>query len=72
MVKADLITGFLGAGKTTFIRKYVTYLLSQGEVVQRVGVYTLYGSEADDVASISRKHFVAAGPTTVVFVNAAG
>ena len=33
MVKADLITGFLGAGKTTFIRKYVSYLLSQGEKV---------------------------------------
>ena len=33
MVKADLITGFLGAGKTTFIRKYVTYLLGQGEKV---------------------------------------
>ncbi len=29
MVKVDLITGFLGAGKTTFIRKYVSYLLSR-------------------------------------------
>ena len=26
MVKIDLITGFLGAGKTTFIRKYAKYL----------------------------------------------
>ena len=31
MVKVDLITGFLGSGKTTFIRKYVKYLLSKGE-----------------------------------------
>ena len=27
----DLITGFLGAGKTTFIKKYVTYLKEKGE-----------------------------------------
>ena len=33
MVKADLITGFLGSGKTTFIRKYVSYLLDQGEKI---------------------------------------
>ena len=33
MVKVDLITGFLGAGKTTFIRKYVSYLLQQGEKI---------------------------------------
>ncbi|HAS21016.1 MAG TPA: GTPase (G3E family), partial [Lachnospiraceae bacterium] len=33
MVKVDLITGFLGAGKTTFIRKYVSYLLNQGEKI---------------------------------------
>ena len=33
MVKVDLITGFLGAGKTTFIRKYVSYLLGQGEKI---------------------------------------
>lgn len=30
MVKIDLITGFLGAGKTTFIKKYVTYLVDKG------------------------------------------
>ena len=30
MVKIDLITGFLGSGKTTFIKKYVKYLLSEG------------------------------------------
>lgn len=30
MVKIDLITGFLGSGKTTFIRKYAQYLMNQG------------------------------------------
>ena len=30
MVKVDLITGFLGSGKTTFIRKYADYLQRQG------------------------------------------
>lgn len=35
MIKVDLITGFLGSGKTTFLRKYVQYLLSQNE---RIGV----------------------------------
>lgn len=30
MVKVDLITGFLGAGKTTFIKKYARYLMDQG------------------------------------------
>jgi len=33
MVKIDLITGFLGSGKTTFIKKYVKYLLDLGEKV---------------------------------------
>lgn len=31
MITIDLITGFLGSGKTTFLRKYVKYLLSKGE-----------------------------------------
>ena len=31
MVKIDLITGFLGSGKTTFIKEYATYLISKGE-----------------------------------------
>lgn len=35
MIKVDLITGFLGAGKTTFIKKYVSYLKSKG---MRVGI----------------------------------
>ena len=30
MVKIDLITGFLGAGKTTFMKKYASYLIKQG------------------------------------------
>ncbi|MBO7387626.1 MAG: GTP-binding protein [Lachnospiraceae bacterium] len=33
MVKVDLITGFLGSGKTTFIRKYVKHLLSKGQKI---------------------------------------
>ncbi|MCR4999240.1 MAG: GTPase (G3E family) [Lachnospiraceae bacterium] len=35
MIQVDLITGFLGAGKTTFIKKYVKYLVSCGK---RVGI----------------------------------
>ena len=31
LVKIDLITGFLGSGKTTFIKKYARYLMEQGE-----------------------------------------
>ena len=31
MIKIDLITGFLGAGKTTFIRKYAKYLMDSGK-----------------------------------------
>ena len=30
MVKIDLITGFLGSGKTTFIKEYARYLMRQG------------------------------------------
>jgi len=33
MIKIDLITGFLGSGKTTFIRKYVKYLEKKGEKI---------------------------------------
>ena len=35
MVKIDLITGFLGSGKTTFIKKYAKYLMEQG---LRIGI----------------------------------
>lgn len=30
MIKIDLITGFLGSGKTTFIKKYAHYLIENG------------------------------------------
>ena len=33
MVQVDLITGFLGSGKTTFLRRYVEYLVRQGHNV---------------------------------------
>lgn len=33
MITIDLITGFLGSGKTTFIRHYARYLMAQGERV---------------------------------------
>lgn len=35
MIKVDLVTGFLGSGKTTFIRKYATYLMERG---QNIGI----------------------------------
>ena len=35
MVKVDLISGFLGSGKTTFIKKYARYLMEQG---QNIGI----------------------------------
>ena len=35
MVKVDLITGFLGSGKTTFIKKDAQYLIDQG---YRIGI----------------------------------
>lgn len=33
MVKVDLVTGFLGSGKTTFIQKYARYLMAKGEKI---------------------------------------
>lgn len=36
MVTVDLITGFLGAGKTTFIKKYLHYLQHQGYKVRLI------------------------------------
>lgn len=33
MIKIDLITGFLGSGKTTFIRKYAKYLIDSGQKI---------------------------------------
>lgn len=33
MIKIDLITGFLGAGKTTFLKKYARYLMDQNQSI---------------------------------------
>ena len=33
MIKIDLITGFLGSGKTTFLKKYAAWLVSRGEKI---------------------------------------
>ncbi len=33
MIKIDLVTGFLGAGKTTLIKAYASYLVGKGEKV---------------------------------------
>ncbi len=46
MANIDLITGFLGAGKTTFIRKYADYLNSIGETY--VVIENEYGSKGVD------------------------
>ena len=35
MIKVDLITGFLGSGKTTFLKKYAKHFMDQG---QRIGI----------------------------------
>ena len=35
MIKIDLVTGFLGSGKTTFIKKYAKYFLDKG---LRIGI----------------------------------
>ena len=31
MIKIDLITGFLGSGKTTILKQYAKYLMAQGK-----------------------------------------
>ena len=33
MTKVDLITGMLGAGKTTFIKKYAAYHINTGKKI---------------------------------------
>lgn len=35
MIKVDLVTGFLGSGKTTFIKRYAKYFIDRG---QRIGI----------------------------------
>lgn len=34
MVKIDWITGFLGSGKTTFIKKYAKHLIDKGDNIE--------------------------------------
>lgn len=61
MVKVDLITGFLGAGKTTFIQKYIKYLKEKGEKIHIIenefaekGVDTFFlQKQEDDCCKIS-------------------
>ena len=36
MVKIDLITGFLGSGKTTFLKKYAKRLMEQGQNIWKM------------------------------------
>ena len=47
MVKIDLITGFLGSGKTTFLKKYAKRLMEQG---QNIGILE------NDFGEIGRAH----------------
>ena len=42
MVKIDLITGFLGSGKTTFIKKYVSYLVIMSESLKMIMVQSTW------------------------------
>ena len=35
MIKVDLITGFLGSGKTTFLKKYAKHFIDKG---QKIGI----------------------------------
>lgn len=52
MIKVDLITGFLGSGKTTFLLKYARYLMNQG---QRIGILVYdYGALNIDMVLLSK------------------
>lgn len=60
MTKVDLITGFLGSGKTTFLRRYAKYLMDKGEKIGiiendfgavNVDMLLLQGLEADGAAT---------------------
>ncbi|MCR5716232.1 MAG: GTPase (G3E family), partial [Lachnospiraceae bacterium] len=51
MIQIDLITGFLGSGKTTFIKRYATYLMERGE---RLGILENdYGAVNVDMLSLN-------------------
>ncbi|MCR4617038.1 MAG: GTPase (G3E family) [Lachnospiraceae bacterium] len=52
MVKIDLITGFLGSGKTTFMIKYAKYLMSKG---LRIGILEYdYGAVNVDMLLLNK------------------
>lgn len=52
MIKIDLITGFLGSGKTTFLIKYARYLMSQG---LRIGILEYdYGAVNVDMLLLNK------------------
>ena len=54
MVKIDLITGFLGSGKTTFIKKYAKYLIDSGK---NIGILENdYGAVNVDMMPVSYTH----------------
>lgn len=51
MIKVDLITGFLGSGKTTFLKKYAEHLMSSGE---KIGILENdYGAVNVDIMLLS-------------------
>ena len=50
MVPVDLITGFLGAGKTTFLQKYTDYLARQG--IRFAVVENEFGAAGVDTAAL--------------------
>ncbi|MBR1860890.1 MAG: GTPase (G3E family) [Lachnospiraceae bacterium] len=52
MVRIDLITGFLGSGKTTFLLKYARYLMSKG---LRIGILEYdYGAVNVDMLLLNK------------------
>ena len=53
MIKADLISGFLGAGKTTFIAEYAEYFLSRG--VKTAVIVNDYGAINVDRLFLERR-----------------
>lgn len=52
MLRIDLITGFLGAGKTTFLTEYAKYLISRG---MRIGILEYdYGAVNIDMVLLGK------------------
>ena len=48
MIKIDLITGFLGSGKTTFLLKYARHLMNKGI---RIGILPYFRMKAMEESS---------------------